>query len=183
MNCEEPMMDAVDLAPARVRIRQVREQHVERIEYHPPGAHLVGDRPQARQHAAQVEIAGLQQFRGRLGLHEKELLRRQRLELPAEPLEVCEDSLRRLLEGDEHAGLAAAPDAVVQELHGENSFPGTGAARQHSGAAVRQSPAGDFIESGDARGRLGARRPAGAGRVHSLSPASGAGFRPAGNIR
>ena len=90
---------------------------IQRIEYDAPRAHFLGLGLQRCKHAAEIEIARLDQVGLGLGVHENQLFSLLQLrQLPAEALGIGHDALRSLLESDEDAGLAAGLRAMHQEL-------------------------------------------------------------------
>jgi hypothetical protein len=107
-----------------------------------------------REHAAEIEIARLDKVRQRLGVEKHQRLGLQLGQLPAEGLGIGDDTSRGLLEGDKDSRFPALPRAMHQELQRENGLAGTGSTGQQRRSALRQTAAGNLIETGDAGRRF-----------------------------
>ena len=152
---QQPVVQPVDFPPLGPCVRQEREQDVECVEHDPPCAHGLGLRAQRRQHAAEIERAGLDQVGRRLCVDEIDFLGHPARDLPAETLEVGHDAVRRFLEGHEDARLGMVFDTVHEELQREDRLARARPADQQGRPAVGQPAAGHFVEAGDAGRCLG----------------------------
>ena len=163
-------MKAIDFATARACIRQHCQHDVECVENDSTRTHRLGLTAQHRQHAGEIEIACLDQIRGRLRIEEEQLLLGcQFQQVPAETAQVSDDTGGGLLEGDKHARLLEFPRAIHKELQGEYGLAGTGSAGENGGSPAWQAAARELVESRDAAGRfLGGMVSIGMGGFHEV---------------
>ena len=167
---QKPGVQPVDLLAARRRVGQQGENDIQRVKHDASRPHGLDLRVERRQHPAQIEVAGLDQVRRRLGIEEEQLFFAQGGQLPTEAFGIGHEPLRAFLKGDEDAWLRAMPCAMGEELQGEDGLAGTRSADQQRGPAARQAAAGYLIEPGNAGRRFAGRTDQGRRQgLHSVS--------------
>src|SRR5690606_4190166 len=79
----------------------------------------------------------------------------QVVQVEAEGCDILDQVLLALLEGDEDARLAVVERAADQEVQAEQRLATARAAAEESRPPCGQAASGDFVQPGDAGGRLG----------------------------
>ena len=130
-------MQPVNLPPFRSRVRQQRTDDIHGVVHDASRPHFLDLRVQRRQHAAEIEIARLDQVGGRPGVQEIQLFSSQIGEFPAEAFGIGDDARRRFFKSDKDARLIEMLRAMHQELQCEERLARAGSAHQQGGAATR----------------------------------------------
>src|SRR5262249_7627032 len=128
------------------------EQHLDRVEHHALGPHAVDRVAEADEEAAEVVLAVLLHLRPLdLDVVDDELLvADQPVEAETERADVLGQLLPALLEGHEHARLAALDGAAHEELDGQQGLAAAWAPADQRGTPGRKATAGDLVEARDA---------------------------------
>lgn len=173
----QPAEEAAELGAEDGLVGEAREERLQGVEDDAPRAHRVDGEREADEEPVEVELPRLLDL-GPLDadvLDDDPALGREAVEVEAERARVDRQLARRLLEREEHPRLAVLRRPPHEELHREERLAAAGRAAHERRAPAGQAPAGDLVESGDARRRL--RQRVLRGRV------GGCGFRHARTIR
>jgi hypothetical protein len=155
----QPAEQAAQLRAQQARVRQAREQALDRVEHHALGRNGVDGVAQADEQSLQVVLPRLLDL-GALDAHEVDeqlLPGAELLEVEAQGCDVLGQLLGRLLEAHEHARFAHL-DAAHEELDREEGLARARVAAHERRATAGQPAARDLVQAADAASGLGQPR-------------------------
>ena len=153
----EPAEEPAQLGAQDGFVGQAGEQRFQRVQHHALGADGINRVIEPDEQPFQVILAGLLDFTALdVDVFEHNFFAPdQARQIESERRDVGLQLRVRLLEGHEHARLAELRRAAHEEFRGEQRLAATRAAADQRGPSARQSAAGDFVETLDARGTFG----------------------------
>ena len=156
----EPAKETTDFGSQEWRVGQVTKERFDGIEYHSLGTDGVDRVAEADEETFQIVFAGLFDLAALdgNGINHEFLAPDQVLEVKSERLDVPDQLLFALLERHKDARLIVQKGTIHQKLHSQHRLATACAATDKGGPPFWQSTAGDFIQSENARGRLGELR-------------------------
>ena len=161
----EPAEEPAQLGAQDGLVGQAGEQRFQRVQHHALGAGGINRVIEPDEQPFQVILAALLDFTAL----EVDVVDRnffapdQARQIKSERRDVGLQLRFRLLEGHEHARLAELHRAAHEEFHGQQRLAATRATAHQRGPPARQSAAGDFVETLDARRTLGQMNDRGGG--------------------
>jgi hypothetical protein len=153
----DPVVDPGEFATLEVFVAQVGQERVDGVEDDQAGVHLFLDRREARQQSRQIEGPVDDRVERHPRLEQVKVRRTAQRAAPVEGGDVAQDSICRLLEGDEDAGFPGG-QLCGHRLHGEDGLPRAALADDDGEPVAGQAAARDRIEASDPRRLLDDRR-------------------------